>query len=118
MFLLNVLENIIFHYHTYLIIITRVKKNNRKALHQLRMDVKELRYVLDILRFSLKHRKAQLNYLQELQELLGSINDTYVAEHIVDEFNAAKHSDQSKLYIHTKSKHLRKQRLKELKRKV
>ena len=95
-----------------------VTKNNRKALHQLRMDVKELRYVLDILRYSLKQRKAQLNYLQELQELLGCINDTYVAEHIVDEFNAAKYSDQSKIYIHTKSKHQRKRRLKELKRKI
>ena len=98
--------------------ITSIKKFDRKRLHQLRMEVKKLRYVMDILGISIKHRKRQQKFLRELQDLLGVINDSYIAEDIiVKEFETATQFDHCKKYIRKKSKHHRTLKLRKLQHK-
>ena len=89
----------------------------RKQLHQLRMEVKKLRYVMDILGNSIKHKKRQQKVLKKLQDLLGIINDSYIAGDIIDkEFTTTVQLDRCKEYIHKKSKHRRSSKLSELQR--
>ncbi len=97
--------------------ISAAKKYDRKQLHKLRMEVKKLRYVMDILGISIKHRKRQQKILKELQDLLGIINDSYIAEDIIEkEFAAATQIGHCKDFIHKKSKHRRTLKLDELQR--
>lgn len=96
--------------------IAAAKKYDRKKLHRLRMDVKELRYMLDIFRMSIKRRKRQMKFLAKLQELLGDINDSYIAEGLIDEFESVPQLKQCKKYIHKKSKQRRANMLRKLQR--
>ena len=97
--------------------IARAKKYDRKQLHRLRMDVKKLRYMMDILGISIKHRKKQQIVLKELQDLLGIINDSYIAEDIIEkDFESANEIDHCKKYIYKKSTRRRTLKLSELQR--
>ena len=96
--------------------IKKVKKNDRKALHKLRIEVKELRYVLDVLHVAVKHKKRQLKYLKELQELLGKINDSYIAEQIVNDINISNNFERSKVYLQGQTKYQRECELQDLQR--
>lgn len=95
--------------------IEMTKKYKRKQLHKLRIEVKKLRYMMDILGISIKHRKKQQKFLKELQDLLGIINDSYIAEDIIEkEFKAATEIGHCREFIHKKSKHRRTLKLGEL----
>jgi len=58
---------------------------SQKELHRLRVDIKELRYVVDDLGFFIKNKNNELALLKFLQDILGKINDTYVAQTIIND---------------------------------
>lgn len=57
---------------------------SQKELHKLRVDIKELRYVIDDLGFFIKEKNNELELLKNLQDILGKINDTYVAQTVIN----------------------------------
>ena len=62
-----------------------------KKLHHLRIKIKELRYVIEILEPFIKHYKCILKNLNNLQDILGEINDTYSAAMIIKDLNISEH---------------------------
>ncbi len=96
------------------------KKNStsnfsQKELHKLRINVKELRYILEILGFYIKHSKKERNILKNLQEVLGKINDTYVTEKIVHNVSKSSHHHKAKIYISQQARYKRNRKLIQLK---
>ena len=89
--------------------------STQNDLHKLRVDTKELRYILDILGSYIKHGKQESKDLKKLQEILGKINDTYVAEKVIQKFPAGGY-DFSKQYIADQATHLRHKYLIQLKK--
>lgn len=78
--------------------IDKISRLERKKLHKIRIDVKELRYLVDIFRFYIKKSKRHLNRLENLQTNLGVINDTYIAELLMNDLDI-KPSSKNKKYI-------------------
>jgi CHAD domain-containing protein len=78
---------------------------SHKKIHHLRIRIKELRYVIELFKFYIKHYKAALNDLKELQDILGEINDTYAAGMIIHELNITN-------YLSSQHKHIEKMILK------
>jgi len=87
------------------------QKNNifylsRKKLHHYRIRAKELRYIIELFKFFIKDYQKILIELKEIQDLLGEINDTYMAHKIVKELNTPKLLAKKYKYIDKKiSKH-------------
>lgn len=83
--------------------IMRSKKHvsvyTQNELHKLRVNIKELRYVIDILGFCIKCKKQELKHLKKLQDILGKINDTYVAERVMRDLNSSKDIGATRSYI-------------------
>ena len=67
--------------------IKQILKLDRKRLHKLRVNIKELRYVSEIFYQKNKSSKKRLKVLKKLQGLLGDINDSYVAERKLKSMN-------------------------------
>ena len=72
---------------------------DKKNLHKLRIEAKELRYLIDIFRLYVKKSKRHLNKLKNLQNNLGIVNDTYIAEQLMQELNAANYFNATSEYI-------------------
>ena len=77
----------------------------RKKLHHLRIRIKEIRYVTELLKFYIKKYKTTLRDLKVLQDILGEINDTYAADSIIHDLNISK-------YLSSQHKHIEKKILK------
>ena len=74
----------------YKLLMRRIRKINQldqQKLHKIRIKVKELRYLVDIFRFYIKKSKQHLSRLKKLQDNLGIINDTYIAELLLSDLN-------------------------------
>ncbi len=99
--------------------IMRSKKHvsvyTQNELHKLRINIKELRYVIDILGFCVKRKKQELKLLKKLQDILGKINDTYVAERIMRDLNSSKDIGATRSYIEHQAHNSRIQYLDQLK---
>jgi len=89
--------------------------STQNDLHKLRVNTKELRYILDILGSNIKQGKKESKDLKKLQEILGKINDTYVAEKVIQNFPGGGY-DLSKQYITDQAIHLRHKYLIQLKK--
>lgn len=72
---------------------------SQKELHKLRINIKELRYIIDDLGFLIKHKKYELKQLKSLQDILGKINDTYVAQRVINDLSKNLALGISRLYI-------------------
>ena len=92
-----------------------IYSSTQNDLHKLRVDTKELRYMLDILGSYIKHGKQKSKDLKNLQEILGKINDTYVAEKVIQKFPTGGY-DFCKQYIADQAIHLRHKYLLQLKK--
>ena len=79
----------------------------QKELHKLRINIKELRYIIDDLGFLVKHKKYELEHLKNLQNILGKINDTYVAERVINDLSKNIEIGTSRPYIQDQSEDLR-----------
>ena len=60
---------------------------DQKELHRYRIDIKELRYTIETLRPYIEHGKKEAEFLKNMQEILGKINDTYTAENVAQNLN-------------------------------
>ncbi len=99
--------------------IMRSKKHvsdySENELHKLRVNIKELRYVIDIFGFCIKRKKQELKILKKLQDILGKINDTYVAERVMRDLNSSKDIGATRSYIEHQAHNSRIQYLDQLK---
>ena len=77
---------------------------DRKNLHKLRVNIKELRYITEIYCQDKKLKKKRLKVLKQLQTQLGIINDTFIAQ---DKINKIKAHKAPRRYL---MKHLKQQR--------
>ncbi len=91
---------------------------NHKDLHHLRIKIKEIRYVIEFFKFYIKHYKATLKELKELQDILGEINDTYTAGLIIHDLNISKYLISQHKYIEKKILKNRKSNILMLKNKI
>lgn len=91
---------------------------SRKKLHQLRIKIKEVRYIIEIFKFYINHYENSLGKLKQLQDILGDINDTYVADKIVKKLDISKHLSQQHRYIKKKIIKRRKSNLQKLKNQI
>ena len=87
----------------------------QNKLHKLRINVKELRYVLDILYPNILVNKPYLKYLKKMQENLGIINDTYVAEASLQNMNTDNRWNSFLPYIEAEVHEIRSRNLEQLK---
>lgn len=108
-------QNISNRYENIIQKSSRVANLSRKKLHKLRIEAKELRYVIDSLAPDVRISKKYQNHLRILQEDLGVINDTYVADALLDQMNDNNAWASTIPYIKRKSKKLRARHLKHLK---
>ncbi len=72
---------------------------NQKELHRYRVDIKELRYILEVLGSYIKHGKKEAKFLKRMQEILGKINDTFIAENVVQSLNVSNNRVRSQSYL-------------------
>lgn len=86
--------------------IHNITQFDQKSLHRIRIDVKELRYLIEFFKLNIKKSMRHLNKLKHLQDALGTINDTYIAEKLMRE-SSMKGSDKIKRHISTLSAHQR-----------
>ena len=87
---------------------------SQKELHRLRIDIKELRYVTDDLGFFIKDKKSELELLKNLQDILGKINDTYVAQTFINNLGKTLEIGITRSYIEDQAEKSRNQYLLEL----
>lgn len=87
---------------------------SQKELHRLRIDIKELRYVIDDLGYFIKDKKYKLELLKNLQDILGEINDTYVAQTIINHLGKTLELGIAKSYIEDQAENSRNKYLLEL----
>ena len=92
----------------------RLYEFDQKMLHKIRMNAKELRYVMGIFRYSIKHKNSKLIYLKDLQDILGYINDSYVAEEILAEYSKDNRLSKSTDYIQFQTQATRKNKFTQL----
>ena len=88
---------------------------SRKELHKLRVDAKELRYIVETLGFCMKNRKQEIALLRNIQNVLGKINDTYVAEKIIHDLSPNNDNNTSKSYIEFQAQNQRDEYFNQLK---
>lgn len=62
---------------------------DHNTLHRIRINVKELRYLIEIFKLHIKKSKQYLYTLKMMQDNLGIINDTYIAEQIMNDLNTS-----------------------------
>ena len=79
----------------------------QKDLHKLRVNIKELRYAVDELGIFINHKKHELEFLKCLQNILGEINDSYIAERVLNELSLNQELDETKKYIKNQAHILR-----------
>jgi CHAD domain-containing protein len=91
---------------------------NNKNLHHFRIKIKEIRYVIEFFKFYIKHYKTVLKELKELQDILGEINDTYVANSIIHDLKISTHLISQHNYIKKKILKNRKSNIHTLKNKI
>ena len=77
----------------------RVLDFNQKELHRYRIDIKELRYTIETLRPYIEYGKKEAEFLKNMQEILGKINDTYTAENVAQNLNPDKSKTQFGPYL-------------------
>ena len=77
----------------------KVSNFNQKELHRYRVEIKELRYTVEVLEPYIKHGKKEAKFLKNMQEILGKINDTFTAEQVVQECKIRNNNSGSKSYI-------------------
>ena len=87
---------------------------SQKELHRLRIDIKELRYVIDDLGYFIKDKKYKLELLKNLQDILGEINDTYVAQTVINHLGKTLELGIAKSYIEDQAENSRNKYLLEL----
>jgi len=87
---------------------------SQKELHKLRVDIKELRYVIDDLGIFIKDKKDELELLKNLQDILGKINDTYVAQTIINHLGKTIEIGIARSYIEDQAENSRNKFLLEL----
>ncbi len=83
----------------------------QKDLHKLRVNIKELRYAVDELGIFINHKKHELEFLKNLQHILGGINDSYIAERVLNELSLNQELDNIKQYIKDQAYFFRTQNL-------
>ncbi len=86
----------------------------QKELHRLRASTKVLRYIISDLGIFIKHSKSELEYLKRVQDLLGKINDTYIAIHVIEKLSQNIDIENTRTYIQDKADNLRSKYLLEL----
>ena len=78
-----------------------ISEVSQNELHKLRIHAKELRYVLSVLEARTANESNKIKSLKKLQDILGKIHDSYVAEQIIHELSTCKSYNVTKPYIQT-----------------
>jgi CHAD domain-containing protein len=81
----------------------------------LRVDIKELRYIIEDLGYFNKDKNNHLKLLKNLQDILGKINDTYVAQNIINHLGKTLEIGITRSYIEDQAENSRNKYLLELK---
>lgn len=87
---------------------------SQNKLHRLRVDIKELRYIIEDLGFFIKDKNNQLELLKKLQDILGKINDTYVAQNIINHLGKTLEIGITRSYIEDQAENSRNKYLLEM----
>ena len=80
---------------------------NQKKLHRYRVEIKELRYTIEVLEPYIDHGKKEAKFLKNMQEILGKINDSFTAENVINECNISNNRVSSTSYIEQRAVHQR-----------
>ena len=98
--------------------ISNCYQQSQKKLHHLRIKIKEIRYVIELFKFYIKHYKNILANLKYFQDTLGEINDTYVAGSVINELNITKYLTSQHEYIEKRILDHRKSNILKLKNQI
>ena len=86
---------------------SEISNYSENQLHKLRIKVKELRYVISTLDAVTYDKSNEIKTLKKLQDALGKIHDTYIAEQIIHELHTCKSCFATKPYIQQNARILR-----------
>ena len=93
---------------------SEISNYSEYQLHKLRIKVKELRYVISTLDEATYDKSHEKKTLKKLQDALGKIHDTYIAEQIIHELHTCKSCFVTKSYIQQNARNLRNDYLNEI----